>query len=227
MSDLLDVSAAVSSAPGSTVAALRNRLRAAGRVSITAADVQRELARWPARFSADRNEPPRWWPAGLAPSCPELEVATTTPVDGLPTLYAWQHEALAAWRGNGCRGVVEAVTGTCKTMLGVSAIRDELGLGGQAVVLVPTCDLAEQWEATLQRLLPRGTSVGLLGGGRQATLGAHDVLIAVVNSAREADLSARRPGGLLVGDECHRYGSHANQLALRTSFPRRLGLSAT
>ena len=229
MSDLLDVSAAVSSAPGSTVAALRNRLRAAGRVSITAADVQRELARWPARFSADRNEPPRWWPAGLAPPCPmtEPEPESEPAAERLPPLYAWQHEALAAWRENGCRGVVEAVTGTGKTMLGVSAIGDELLRGGQAVVLVPTCDLAEQWEATLRRLLRKGTSVGLLGGGRHGTLGAHDVLIAVVNSAREADLKARRPGGLLVGDECHRYGSDANQLALRASFPRRLGLSAT
>jgi superfamily II DNA or RNA helicase len=36
-----------------------------------------------------------------------------------------------------------------------------------------------------------------------------------------------RQGGLLVADECHRYGSAVNQLALDVRFRRRLGLSAT
>ncbi|MGH3415143.1 MAG: DEAD/DEAH box helicase, partial [Actinocrinis sp.] len=48
-----------------------------------------------------------------------------------------------------------------------------------------------------------------------------------VNSAREADVRPIRRGGLLVADECHRYGSAVNHLALDGRFRRRLGLSAT
>jgi superfamily II DNA or RNA helicase len=53
------------------------------------------------------------------------------------------------------------------------------------------------------------------------------VLVAVVNSARVVDVRPIRQGGLLVADECHRYGSAVNQLALDARFRRRLGLSAT
>lgn len=144
-----------------------------------------------------------------------------------PELFAWQAEALDAWRRQGSRGVVEAVTGTGKTMVGVAAAWDELASGRQVCVLVPTRDLLAQWQRELRRLLPATVSVGLLGGGHADSLGQHDVLVAVVNSAREADIRPRRPGGLLVADECHRYGSAGNQVALEARFPKRLGLSAT
>ena len=42
----------------------------------------------------------------------------------------------------------------------------------------------------------------------------------MVNSARTADLRPRRPGGLLVADECHRYGTDVNRHALRDRVPR-------
>lgn len=144
-----------------------------------------------------------------------------------PPLYAWQTEALAAWRREGSRGVVEAVTGAGKTMVGVAAARAELEAGGQVCVLVPTRDLLAQWQATLHRHLPSTVRVGVLGAGHTGSLGRGDVLVAVVNSARSADLRPRRPGGLLIADECHRYGSAMNQAALDARFPRRLGLSAT
>ena len=44
---------------------------------------------------------------------------------------------------------------------------------------------------------------------------------------RAFDLRPIRRGGLLVADECHRYGSAVNHLALDHRFTRRLGLSAT
>jgi superfamily II DNA or RNA helicase len=135
-------------------------------------------------------------------------------------------EALEAWRRQGSRGVVEAVTGTGKTRLGVAAIAAELATGGQGVVLVPTRELLGQWEDALVGSLPRGVRVGLLGDGGQGSLGRDDVLVAVVNSAREG-LRPRRPGGVLVADECHRYASECNRLALGSAFPRRLGLTAT
>lgn len=147
------------------------------------------------------------------------------------SLYAWQVEALMAWRRQGSRGVVEAVTGTGKTMVGMAAALAELAWRGQVLVLVPTVELAHQWARELDRCLALAgyheTRVGQLGDGSKDSLATHDVLVAVVNSARSVDVRPIRAGGLLVADECHRYGSAINHLALDPRFLRRLGLSAT
>lgn len=185
---------------------------------MTTADVVRVLVGMPARFGRDDADPPRWTLASpIAPPVPPQRA------DGL---YAWQAEALAAWHEQRCRGVVEAVTGTGKTRLGVAAIRETLDAGGQAVVLVPTCELLHQWRGVLEGTLRPGVRIGLLGDGLDGSLARDDVVVAVVNSARDP-LRPRRPGALLVGDECHRYASASNRLALNTEFPRRLGLTAT
>ncbi|MDQ3384541.1 MAG: DEAD/DEAH box helicase [Actinomycetota bacterium] len=223
MSALDEVSEVLATGTGHTAAEVRDALRAQGRVSITAADVERVLVSHRGWFQRDSGEPPRWWPAGA----PRSRRDTPSTFAVMPGLYAWQTEALEAWRRQGRRGVVEAVTGTGKTMVGVAAVAEELAAGGQACVLVPTRELLGQWRGVLGRCLPPGRSVGLLGGGHHQRLGDHDALVAVVNSARVADLAPRRPGGLLVADECHRYGSEENRCALATGLPRRLGLSAT
>jgi superfamily II DNA or RNA helicase len=144
-----------------------------------------------------------------------------------PPLYTWQREALEAWRGAGCRGVVEAVTGTGKTTVALTAAVAELARGGQVLVIVPTRELQSQWLAVLGQVVPVGTLIGLLGDGHGHSLSTHDMVIAIVNSARDGDITPRRPGGLLIADECHRYASSENHRALHDAFPRRLGLSAT
>jgi len=221
-----EVAAVLDLAPGRTPTEVRDALRKRGRVSITTADVTRLLAGSPSRFRGGVGTPHRWWLADQVPPPSRTDVA---PADDapMPDLYSWQREALDAWRRRGRRGVVEAVTGTGKTMLGVAAARVELAAGGQVCVLVPTTELLVQWRHVLDRHLPSCTRVALLGGGHHGDFGRDDVLVAVVNSARAADLRPRRPGGLLVADECHRYGTDGNRLALDARFPRRLGLSAT
>lgn len=246
MTALDEVIAAVSDGRR-TVTEVRDALRAAGRVSMTTADVLRVFGTHPHRFRSDDSDPPRWWPAGadLTVTAPSATVPLPgtpgrlhvggvggwavhdTPAAGGPELYRWQVEALDAWRRRGGRGVVEAVTGTGKTMVGIAAARAELAQGGQVVVLVPTRELLDQWAQLLARHRTRHARIGCLGGGHREDLGQCDVLVAVVNSARDADLRPRRPGGLLIADECHRYGSDGNIVALQADFPRRLGLSAT
>ncbi|MEJ7846037.1 MAG: DEAD/DEAH box helicase, partial [Acidimicrobiales bacterium] len=230
MSDLDEVAGAVVDTPGRTAVELRDGLRKRGRVSLTTADVVRVLEANPARFAPDGAVPPTWWPSSSRPR-PGPAAAEVAPVVagrwGGPPLHAWQDEALRAWRSRGGRGVVEAVTGTGKSMVGAAATAAELAVGGQVCVLVPTRQLLDQWRAVLAATLPVHTSIGLLGAGHRDRLDHHDVLVAVVDSARLADLVPRRPGGLLVADECHRYGSDGNRVVLGVGFARRLGLSAT
>src|SRR4029450_2079854 len=110
-----------------------------------------------------------------------------------------------------------------KTMVGVAAVLDRLGTRGQALVLVPTKELQRQWTGVLRELLPRGTLVGELGDGGTGSLTTHDVVVAIVNTLRSGDARPIRPHGLLVADECHRYASALNRLALDPRFDRRLG----
>jgi RNA polymerase primary sigma factor len=228
VSDLADVLAAVQATPNRTAVELRNALRSSGRVSITVADVRKVLESHPHRFRSVTSGSVQRWSASACTTTmtPPARPRRTLRWPG-PELYRWQLEALDAWRARRCCGVIDAVTGTGKTMVGVVAAWEELARGGQACVLVPTRDLLYQWRGVLSGVTPPGTRIGLVGDGHRGHLGTCDVVVAVVNSARTADLRPRRPGGLLVADECHRYGSDENRLVLRDEFVRRLGLSAT
>ena len=144
----------------------------------------------------------------------------------LPKLYSWQRQALAAWRSAHSCGVVEAVTGTGKTMLAIAAAEEELRYGGKVLILTPTIELQHQWRTALVQHIP-GAIVRCLGGGSHADFTTCDILVAIVNSARTKPISSPKQGALIIADECHRYGSRANSKALIGSFPRRLGLTAT
>ncbi len=198
----------------------------AGRLEVPERQVAFTLLAAHGRFRSDRGSPARWWLAQATVS-ESRSPATGRLASSALGLYPWQLDALEAWRRCGGRGVVEAVTGTGKTRVGLAAVLDELHRRGQAVVLVPTVELQSQWMAQLEALLPTVRSAGRMGAGGADDLSSHDVLVAVVNSARSLDLRPIRQGGLLVADECHRYGSAMNRLALDRRFRYRLGLSAT
>ncbi|MDZ7732985.1 MAG: DEAD/DEAH box helicase family protein [Acidimicrobiia bacterium] len=141
-------------------------------------------------------------------------------------LYAWQAEALQARCTAGRTGIVEAVTGTGKTRVGQSAIEAALSEGRSAVVLVPTKELQRQWQGALKRDLPGRVRVGLLGDGHRDEVRDHDVLVAIVNSARDHSIDPPE-GSLLVADECHRYAPRASRSVLIDQYELRLGLTAT
>jgi superfamily II DNA or RNA helicase len=219
MEELARITELVTTTPGITTTELRDLLRADGRTSITTADILATLTATPQHFRPDTTGWARRQP-GDPPPPPRRRS------DDVP-LYQWQVEALHAWRHHNKQGVIEAVTGTGKTRVGLIAASEELATGGQVLVLVPTRELQTQWQQTITTTAPSGTLVGLLGDGRHDTLADHDLIIAVINSARDRDLHPRRPGGLLIADECHRYASEENRRALTETFPHRLGLSAT
>jgi RNA polymerase primary sigma factor len=143
------------------------------------------------------------------------------------SLRHWQTEALKAWNENGRKGLVEAVTGTGKTRLGLAATAEELNLGGKVAVIVPSIELQRQWSEELQRSFPE-IQIGFLGNGSHEDLLSCDVLIAIVHSASQRDLGLQdHEFGLLIADECHRYGTDIFMGALENGFKSRLGLTAT
>jgi ATP-dependent helicase YprA (DUF1998 family) len=88
------------------------------------------------RFQSDGATPPRW---RVDTAADRQTGRATDPLQkqtngSSPALYRWQEEALTAWRKNGRVGIIQAVTGTGKTRLGVEAIREQLAMGGKAFV---------------------------------------------------------------------------------------------
>ncbi|WGP04841.1 sigma-70 family RNA polymerase sigma factor [Bacillus subtilis] len=143
-----------------------------------------------------------------------------------PHLWTWQAEALDAWHQSRCRGVVEAVTGAGKTMIGITAAFEAFRQGVKVLVLVPTAELQTQWQRRLMETLPQA-DVGTLGNGRKDSLSSCDILVAIINSATRADLLKEHSEGLLIADECHRYAAQSFSNALQSDFRYRLGLTAT
>ncbi len=169
-------------------------------------------------LAAAPEEAPRSLPS---PSLPRDDHGS-----GMPDLYAWQEEALAAWDEDGRQGVVEAVTGAGKTRLALQAIGEALEEGRKSLVVVPTVELVRQWRRNLDSAFP-DERVGSRGGGEHDSLREVDVLVSTVHAARKGGFLPRGQAGLLVADEVHRYGAPTFSKALDSRFTWRLGLSAT
>lgn len=139
-----------------------------------------------------------------------------------PVLYQWQESCLRQWFANQCRGTVQAVTGSGKTLLALTAARRleqtaETEL--RVKIVVPTETLMLQWHRALRDFLPppQLNSIGLRGGGRKAPPDCK-YMVYVINSARyelaRQILAELKEGKsvLLIADECHHYTSGQNQL---------------
>lgn len=223
---------ALADAPGGLdLPAIVRAVRGAGGHGVSRAAVERAL-QGDDRFEAeDVLGRTRW---RLVPATaedddgdgPGAPVAADRPLDGLG-LRDWQVAAFADWVAAGCRGVVEAITGSGKTRLAIAAVRVALSRGGVALVLVPTLDLQEQWVVELRRLVP-GARIGRLGGGVADDLHDHHVVVATPHSAAQLPVVPDDGVlGLLVADEAHRYGAPTWGAALRDPFAMRLALTAT
>lgn len=148
--------------------------------------------------------------------------------DAMPDLYPWQRRAMESWADASRRGIVEAITGAGKTLLGVAAVRAAAGAGLRSLVIVPTTPLVEQWEQTLMRNLP-GIRVAKVGGGSiDHGTALADVIVSTVHSAANRIPTADAAGRmLLVADEAHRYGAQSFRPIISAGFGWRLGLTAT
>ena len=152
-------------------------------------------------------------------------------------LADWQSAAVEGWRrsflpGRGPRhGIIEAVTGTGKTLAAIACMVDAVGEvpALRIAVVVPGQALALQWQRELCRWLDLPpAAVGVRMAGHSDRLRDHRVVVWVIDTARD-HLAADCAGldVMLVVDECHRSGSAANLRIYRAKTRFRLGLSAT
>ncbi len=138
----------------------------------------------------------------------------------IPTLRAYQREAIDRWHRAGDRGVVALPTGSGKTIVALAAIAER---GVDTLILVPTRVLLEQWVEALARCWPH--AVGRLGDGE------HVVAPITVSTYASAVTWMPRIGdrfGMIVVDEAHHVGGWCPSDVLEmTPAPARLGLTAT
>jgi len=178
----------------------------------------------------DQNLP--LWHA-LTPFLPSIHTrANQVPQELPPTLYAgptlraWQREAFVAWREAGHRGIVEAVTGTGKTAVGIFATAYAVSRGLRTLIIVPGRDLLDQWYDKLVKELP-SLKIGRFGDVWKDSLRQHHVVVSTVQSAYRRSMLPSGLQGLLIADEVHRYGADEYAKALDNAFKERLGLTAT
>src|SRR3954451_2782955 len=102
-------------------------------------------------------------------------------------LYRWQLDALISWLRCGRRGVVEAVTGSGKTDVAITAASDALRRGLFLLVVVASRVLMGQWHG--RPIAPRREArSGRLGDSGTDIPADCDVLVATRHSA-----AARKP----------------------------------
>ncbi|WP_052061223.1 DEAD/DEAH box helicase [Rhodococcoides fascians] len=204
---------------GSGSATVEELVEAIGEDQMSVSVVQRALFDGTSLFEHDGASPPRWSVLTGA------DFPLTRVVPEL-ALRPWQEDALQEWLAAGKHAVVEAVTGTGKTAVGIAAIADAVRRGLKVVVLVPSISLMDQWARSLKKYLPR-VRVGRQGDGSADSLGTHNVLLSMVQSASRKAPFDGESGCLLVADEVHRYGASSFARTLSIGFTERLGLTAT
>ena len=134
-------------------------------------------------------------------------------------LYDWQKECLQLWFDNGCKGIVNVVTGAGKTALAAAAIERLLITDKKTLrvkIVVPKAFLVRQWSSSLREYLQISREdIGVYSGSRK-NMSDRQFMIYVINSARYSlarhilsDLSSSKPV-FLVADECHHYGTEEN-----------------
>ena len=143
------------------------------------------------------------------------------------TPRTWQIEAFQAWKARGYRGIIEAVTGTGKTLVGVLAAADAVERGLDVLIIVPGIELLNQWYEILKKTISDKLHIGKIGDGLKSDFHHNNIIITTVQSASIDKILPVTSNSLLIADEVHRYGSAKFSLALDDVYKERLGLTAT
>jgi len=151
-------------------------------------------------------------------------------------LRTWQKEAMSAWESNSHVGVIEAVTGSGKSLVGILASARAIDEGMAVIIVVPKKVLQEQWISELKKYFTGYGVVGGIGGEygssynwRSTIPRAGKIVVAVVNTlANNLDLHpSAEVKTLLIADEVHNYSGETFRKVLNMNFAWRMGLTAT
>lgn len=160
-------------------------------------------------------------------------------------LRDYQKEAIESWEGKGRRGILKMATGTGKTFTAIAAMERflEEKSKGAVVIVAPKQLLVSQWSNELKKLgytnlvhvmidSKRWTKE-LRGALVRVELGHEDEVIAIATYASFCSdnfISIIEGTGLdilLICDEMHNSWAPQYRQGLLSSYPYRLGLSAT
>lgn len=206
-------------------------LQAEGIFSFTTSDINSVLYGNTAIFKKDNQTLPLWETCSAILNNSSILQASKVEALNLSrykghTPRAWQTEALDRWIHAGRKGVIEAVTGTGKTSVGIIAAADALARNLRVLILVPGTDLLDQWHRKLSSDL-KGYTIGRFCSGHNDNFLSHKIIVATVQSACRYQMLPDKHHGLIIADEVHHYGSEKFSLALEEAFEERLGLTAT
>ena len=143
-----------------------------------------------------------------------------------PVLREWQRDAFMAWVNNNNEGIIEAITGTGKTLVGIYAAAYALDLGYKVAITAPTLDLMDQWVEQLEACI-LGLNLGRLDLANSDSIDDHEILITTIASGSRYRLHATNTPTLLITDEVHRMGSPKYSETLEPEMEWRMGLTAT
>ncbi|MFX0182940.1 MAG: DEAD/DEAH box helicase [Candidatus Hodarchaeota archaeon] len=151
--------------------------------------------------------------------------------------YKWQDRCLKTWFNNSKKGVVEAVTGTGKTILALKIIEElkKIEFELRVAIIVPTKALMYQWyESIINDLQMAENDIGLCGDDHHDDFkSGYKIIIyiynsAIINNTLENNLKElKNIVSLLIGDEIHRAGSPEFRKIFAAPYTFSLGLSAT
>lgn len=134
-------------------------------------------------------------------------------------LRDYQREALEAWMRER-RGVIVLPTGAGKTRVALAAVAK---LACPTLIVVPTLELMDQWEAGVKRHL--NVAPGRYGGGEK------EIACVTIATYDSAYINVEQLGNrfqLIVFDEVHHLPSQGyRQIAELCAAPWRMGLTAT
>ena len=154
-----------------------------------------------------------------------------------------QLKAIAEWKKQDKRGILEHATGSGKTFTAITALKEHLEHQGVAIILVPDKLLHRQWAKEIIKEID-GASLLKAGDGHNKWkkdrrlsdftspiqgLGKRVVLVTMQTARTDTFLTLLNQGEhiMLVADEVHEIGSRENAKALTIDSGARLGLSAT
>jgi superfamily II DNA or RNA helicase len=147
----------------------------------------------------------------------------------------WQVKAFAEWVIHGRRGMVEAVTGSGKSILGALAAAEALDDGYAVLIVVPTQILCDQWIEGPLKPLHDANLINKIGNVNSRiapdtkVVAPGKITVAVMKSI--VDNQHYLPGtefdSCIIADEIHNYGGPDTSKVLGGNFRRRLGMTAT